>query len=149
MMTSWNGNIFRVTGLFCGEVPGPRWIPRTKASDAELWCFLWSTIIGPFFHKYHWNPSTTMFTPKNDFENIVCKIAAIFLDRNVLMCIIRMLYRKHFDIPNDTLLCHAFYFSGTYSILYIGMHILSITWKTTRYDYLYIDPSMIKQGKTE
>ena len=20
----------------------PRWIPRTKASDAELWCFLWS-----------------------------------------------------------------------------------------------------------
>ena len=20
-----------------------RWIPRTKASDAELWCFLWST----------------------------------------------------------------------------------------------------------
>ena len=21
---------------------GPRWIPRTKASDAELWCFLWS-----------------------------------------------------------------------------------------------------------
>ena len=32
MMTSSNGNIFRVTG--------PRWIPRTKASDAELWCFL-------------------------------------------------------------------------------------------------------------
>ena len=21
----------------------PRWIPRTEASDAELWCFLWST----------------------------------------------------------------------------------------------------------
>ena len=21
--------------------PVPRWIPRTKASDAELWCFLW------------------------------------------------------------------------------------------------------------
>ena len=30
MMTSSNGN------------NGPRWIPRTKASDAELWCFLWS-----------------------------------------------------------------------------------------------------------
>ena len=26
----------------CGEFTGPRWIPRTKASDAELWCFLWS-----------------------------------------------------------------------------------------------------------
>ena len=41
-MTSSNGNIFRVTGLLCGEFTGPRWILRTKASDAELWCFLWS-----------------------------------------------------------------------------------------------------------
>ena len=24
------------------ETYGQRWIPRTKASDAELWCFLWS-----------------------------------------------------------------------------------------------------------
>ena len=37
-----NGNIFRVTGHLCGEFTGHRWIPRTKASDAELWCFLWS-----------------------------------------------------------------------------------------------------------
>ena len=30
--------------LCAGNSPvlGPRWIPRTKASDAELWCFLWS-----------------------------------------------------------------------------------------------------------
>ena len=41
MMTSSNGNIFRVTGHLCGEFTGARWIPRTKASDAELWCFLW------------------------------------------------------------------------------------------------------------
>ena len=27
---------------FVREFTGPRWIPRTKASDAELWCFLWS-----------------------------------------------------------------------------------------------------------
>ena len=40
-MTSSNGNIFRVTGHLCGEFTGPRWIPRTKASDAELWCLLW------------------------------------------------------------------------------------------------------------
>ena len=33
---------FRVTGPLCGEFPGHRWIPHTKASDAELWCFLWS-----------------------------------------------------------------------------------------------------------
>ena len=43
MMTSSNGNIFRVTCHLCGEFTGPRWNPRTKASDAEVWCFLWST----------------------------------------------------------------------------------------------------------
>ena len=42
MMTSSNGNNFRVTGHLCGEFIGPWWIPRTKASDAGLWCFLWS-----------------------------------------------------------------------------------------------------------
>ena len=42
MMTSSNGNIFRVTGPLCGDFTGPRWIPHTKASDAELWCLLWS-----------------------------------------------------------------------------------------------------------
>ena len=42
MMTSSNGNIFRVTGPLCGEISGHPWIPRTKASDAELRCFLWS-----------------------------------------------------------------------------------------------------------
>ena len=40
MMTSYNANIFSVTGHLCGEFTGPRWIPRTKASAAELWCFL-------------------------------------------------------------------------------------------------------------
>ena len=43
MMTSSNGNIFRVTGHLCGEFTGLRWSPHTKASDAELWCLLWST----------------------------------------------------------------------------------------------------------
>ena len=38
-MTSSNENIFRVTGLLWGEFTGHRWIPLTKASDAELWFF--------------------------------------------------------------------------------------------------------------
>ena len=42
MMTSSNWNIFRVIGPLCREFTGHRWIPLTKASDAELWCFLWS-----------------------------------------------------------------------------------------------------------
>ena len=39
MMTSSNENIFCSTGPLCGEFTGHRWIPRTKASDAELWYF--------------------------------------------------------------------------------------------------------------
>ena len=31
---------FRVVGPLCGEFTGHRWIPLTKASDAELWYFL-------------------------------------------------------------------------------------------------------------
>ena len=41
IMTSSNENIFRVTGHLCGEFTGHRWFPLTKASDEELWCFLW------------------------------------------------------------------------------------------------------------
>ena len=37
--TSSNGNIFRVTGRLCGAFAGHRWVPLTKASHAELWCF--------------------------------------------------------------------------------------------------------------
>ena len=36
MMTSSNGNIFRVTGPLCGEVTSHGWIPCTKASGANF-----------------------------------------------------------------------------------------------------------------
>ena len=39
MMTSSNGNFFRVTGPLWRESTGHRWIPFTKARDAEWWCF--------------------------------------------------------------------------------------------------------------
>ena len=42
MMTSSNGNMFRVTGPLWGDSTGHRWTPVTKANDAELWCFRWS-----------------------------------------------------------------------------------------------------------
>ena len=42
IMTSSNGIIFHVTGPLWGEYTDHWWIPLTKASDAELWCFLWS-----------------------------------------------------------------------------------------------------------
>ena len=42
-MTSSKGSLYRITGLLYGDFTGDRWIPRTKASDPELWCFfdLW------------------------------------------------------------------------------------------------------------
>ena len=40
IMMSSNGNTFRITGPLCGEFTGHRWIPLTKASDMEHWCFL-------------------------------------------------------------------------------------------------------------
>ena len=42
MMTSSDGNIFRVTGHLCGVFTDHRGIPRTKGSYADLWCFVWS-----------------------------------------------------------------------------------------------------------
>ena len=43
MVTSSNGNIYAfIIDPLCREFTGHRWIPRTKASDAEPWCFLWS-----------------------------------------------------------------------------------------------------------
>ena len=42
MMTSSNGIIFRIAGPLWGESTGHQLILLTKASDAELWCFLWS-----------------------------------------------------------------------------------------------------------
>ena len=41
MMTSSNGNIFRITGPLGGEFISHLWIPLTKASDMELRWFLW------------------------------------------------------------------------------------------------------------
>ena len=41
MITSSHGGVFRITDSLWGESTGHRWIPLTKASDAELWCFHW------------------------------------------------------------------------------------------------------------
>ena len=42
MMTSPNGNIYSITVPLWGEPNGHRWIPLTKGSDVEIWCFLLS-----------------------------------------------------------------------------------------------------------
>ena len=72
MMTSSNGNIFRVTGPLYGEFTGHRWTPRTKASDAELWCFFF--YLGPSkrWVKQSWGwwfetPSRSLWRHCNDY----------------------------------------------------------------------------------
>ena len=42
MMTSSNKNIFRVIEPLWGESTGHRWIPLTKASDADLFYKRWT-----------------------------------------------------------------------------------------------------------
>ena len=42
MMTSPKWNHFPRYWPFVPGIYRDRWIPRTKVSDAELWCFLWS-----------------------------------------------------------------------------------------------------------
>ena len=78
MMTSLNGNIFRVTDHWCGEFNFHRWVPRTKASDAELWCFLWSAPAKRLSeHSWGWwfktlsRPSLKVYLTSSDLNNMV------------------------------------------------------------------------------
>ena len=50
MMTSSNGNLFRVTGPLWGETTGHRWILLTKASDAGIW-FLFDLHLNKWLSK--------------------------------------------------------------------------------------------------
>ena len=72
MMT--NGNIFRVTGPLWGELTGHRWIPLTKASGAELWCFLWSALSKGMSkqsrHRWFETPSRPLWRHCNDDKYI-------------------------------------------------------------------------------
>ena len=93
MMTSSNGNIFRVTGHLCGEFTGPRWIPRTKASDAELWCFLWSasestveqTIVRLLIWDAHYDVTVVLFVKHIVLrENPACRLRLPMFCRIIL-----------------------------------------------------------------
>ena len=54
LIMSSNDNIFRVTGPFWGEFTGHRWIPLTRANDAELWRFLLSAPDVPSWRCQDW-----------------------------------------------------------------------------------------------
>ena len=58
IMTTSNGNIFRVTGLLCGEFTGHRWIPCTKGTrqnfDAEALMFSLIHALNKRLNKHWW-----------------------------------------------------------------------------------------------
>ena len=80
MMASSIGNVFHVTGHLCGEFTGPWWIPRIKASDAELWCFF-DLRLNERLSKQSWGwwfetPSRPLWRHSND---TLCKASCLRL----------------------------------------------------------------------
>ena len=66
--------IFGATSPLCGEFPGHRWIPLTKVSDAELWCFIWSAPGSERLSKHSWYwcfemQSRSLWRHCNDFHH--------------------------------------------------------------------------------
>ena len=85
-ITTAQGNIqHNITGPLWGESTGDRWIPLTKASDAELWCLLWSvpeqtveqTIETLGFEK----PSRSLWRHRNEIQWDHCHFRMI-----IFMC---------------------------------------------------------------
>ena len=69
---SSNGNLFHVTGPLWGEFTGHRWIPRTKASDAELWYFHLCLNKRLSKQSEGWwidTPSWSLWRHRNDFHS--------------------------------------------------------------------------------
>ena len=74
-MTSSNGNIFRVTGPWCGEFTGHRWIPRTKDSDAERFDVVFDLRLNKPLSKQSWGwwfetPSHPLWRHCNEYMSI-------------------------------------------------------------------------------
>ena len=62
----------------CGEFPVARWIPLTKASDAELWCFLWFT--PELINRTHYDvtviqTNSNCHTKQTDIRERACSIS--------------------------------------------------------------------------
>ena len=54
MMTSSNGNIFRVTGHLCTEFTGPRWIPRTQRPVTQSFDVFFDLRLNKRLSKQSW-----------------------------------------------------------------------------------------------
>ena len=84
MVTSSNGNIFRVTGPLCSEFTCQRWIPHTKASGAESEVFFnrshYGVIVITHMHYFCETNQLTQKKPRDwrplcSICNVICLIA--------------------------------------------------------------------------
>ena len=98
MKTSWNGNIFHVTGHLCREFTGHQWILRTKASDAEFWWFFFYQHLNKQLSKHWWG--WWFETPSRPLWRHCTEISKLTLLSPMYMKMIQ--YRSvlmHADIP--------------------------------------------------
>ena len=92
MMTSWNGNIFRVAGPLCRDFTGDRWIILTKASDAEFWCFLWSA---PWINGWVKNREAGDLTRHRAHYDVNCNRRCGKLTPEPMMTLLNDAYKYH------------------------------------------------------
>ena len=113
VMTSSNLNIFCVTGHLCGEFTGPRWIPHSKANDAELWYFglrlnkrlskqLWGwwfeTLPRPLWR--HSNVRLIHVGPR-----MINRFSLTFIDILLMLCLFRMLSTSRWRLNSSEHRC--------------------------------------------
>ena len=99
MMTSWNGNIFRVTGHLCGDFTGPGEFPAqrpvTRSFDVffdlrlnkrlskQSWGWWFETTWGPLWHHRHATAPCIWWCPWNDDSSLfllsMINLSLIFL----------------------------------------------------------------------
>ena len=85
-MTSSNESISRVTGPLCGEFTDHRWIPHTNASDAELWCFLWSA---PWINGWVNNREAGDLRRHRAHYDVIVMVMSPFM-QNLGLCVFRL-----------------------------------------------------------
>ena len=172
MMTSSNGYIFHVTGHFCEQFIGPRWIPRAKASGAELWC-LFHMRLNKQLSKQSWGWSFEMLPHplwRHSNKKIKCghtiiKILGIWcrpgyknapslirwLPDRKLMCPFAMVgYHTHkLSFENTTFLCSYITIRPGHMIpqVYIYIYSIDTTKVVHKSDSVYCGP-FYKHGLT-
>ena len=103
----------------CGEFTGHRWIPRTKASVAELWCFLWSaheyTVEQTIVRQVIWDAITLIMTPSQWIWSGSVLFQLLIITRG---CISAMIWRCASFLANGSTafkwkLCSHWIIAGT------------------------------------